>query len=281
MQSEFKYAVALLASLLLTGSLLAVSTGPAQAAEPAVKVIQHNLDGGPITEVVRNANAQGANIMTLQELCSTELDKLQAAGWKSSGSWVSTKPGSCADGSDEGQAIVFRAPVTAEAFAYQTSLSNPGDPDGLGPARGATNRTGFALTCFTNLKGILAGTTKLRVCTTHLFTNGGPEIDGDAVRGQQMAEIQAVLDDWTAGGSKVIFTGDLNMTPLSSQLNWIYSEFGEAGGGKTGVSPTTDNNTKLDYVFGDRTPGLAAKSLTLNPVGYSTHHVVKASITFP
>lgn len=283
MRNAFKYVFALLAALLLTGSLLSATTTAASAVNyNPVKVIQHNLDGGPIDQAVAQADAMGANIMTLQELCSTELDRLQDKGWKSKGSWVSTKPASCADGSDEGQAIVFRGPVSEEAFAYQVPLENPGDTDGLGPAIGATNRTGFALTCFTNLKGVLGGSNppKLRVCTTHLFTKGGDDIDGNIVRGQQMSQIQAEIGKWVGGNSKVIFTGDLNMTPTSAELNWTYSNFGEAGGGKTGVASTTDSDRKLDYVFGNRAPALVAKSLSAHPVGYSTHHVIRGNITF-
>lgn len=290
MQNAFKYAIALLASLILTGTLLSATTAPASAVvyNPA-KVIQHNLDGGPVTEAVAQANAMGANIMTLQELCRSQFDSLlvpNGGEWKAQGSWVTTKPASCADGSDEGQAILFRGPVGAEAFAYQVSLENPGDTDGLGPARGLTNRSGFSLTCFTNLTGVLGGSNppKLRVCTTHLFTNGeAAGLDGNTVRGQQMSQIQAEIGKWVGGGSKVIFTGDLNMNPNSGNLDWVYNNFAEAGGNTRsagGYTTTTDSGTKLDYVFGNKVPSLASKGLSAHPVGYSTHHVIRGTIGF-
>lgn len=280
MQNAFKYAIALLASLLLTGSLLAVSTGPAQAAEPAVKIIQHNLDGGSASFALAKANDQNAKIMALQELCRTELDSLQAGNWKSSGSWIVTKPDGCGAGNDKGQAILYRGVVTVAANATQTELFNPGDPDGLGPALGGTGRSAFALTCFSNMKGLISK--QLSVCTTHLFTNSDGAYDGDAIRETHMNKIEDTLLPWADLARKVIFTGDLNMQPGTASLNQVYNNFTEASGVRNGSEAYwTTATRKIDYVFGDSSPALVNSSLPTNASVYSGHHVLKASITFP
>lgn len=71
--------------------------------------------------------------------------------------------------------------------------------------------------------------------------------------------------------------GDLNDPPGTAALNQFYAANYEA---MSSPVSTTDDNVKLDYIFGNKTSHSSVRSYTITPLQYSDHHYYQSSWTF-
>ncbi|MFF5449515.1 endonuclease/exonuclease/phosphatase family protein [Streptomyces sp. NPDC012888] len=145
-----------------------------------------------------------------------------------------------------GQAVLSAAPMTGVVVEEY--------PDG-----GSEDRGYMAVTT-------VVGGRPVRVFNTHLA-----ERRQEAVRAQQAGVLGAAV----ARHDRVIVLGDLNARPTASELDVL---LGPHAGGRCGAGacePTTDWETKFDYVL---LRGVVPLGQRVVPTAYSDHHLLYADV---
>jgi endonuclease/exonuclease/phosphatase family metal-dependent hydrolase len=197
--------------LVLVAPLLAALFAPVKAADATsatLTFLQFNMCGNAcgtqmavVAELENSINSRSPQpfVVTLNEVCRSQYNKLWADLLPYYGHFEPTVPGRCWDGSDYGIAILLR--TSNFSHLGSTPLPNPG---------GGEPRT---MTCLqTHVSG---ASQPLVACVTHIDTgsaNIAPQISAVASRAGGY---------WP--GHKVLVGGDFNLTPESSALNPMYS----------------------------------------------------------
>jgi endonuclease/exonuclease/phosphatase family metal-dependent hydrolase len=232
--------VALLAAIALILTALLVPT-PAHAAEAEYRVINANLGGGhdayngtpaqdtydghgsaedPITHIVSRMNSGfGADVVTLQEVCSEDVARIQAAtGYTPSpffmmqsaqygGQW----PNSCEKRRGrammKGNVIFSKHPISnaQEHYLLPDPVAYPGHQhDGRRVTLGCVD---------------VAFGPGVRTCTSH-FTAGDDPADGQA-RATEAGVAASILNPWEKD-MPVTFSGDLNSNPKTYVMDTLH-----------------------------------------------------------
>lgn len=235
---------------LAVAAATSVAVTPAAAATQQVTIVQHNVHSlwGPISTAVQHARDVGAQGITLQEVCQSQLPALRSitTGWTVN--WQVSGAKGCGATNPIGDVAIWTGGTGG--VAEQPALT----PDGTHTPK---------LTC------VRYGSAPVRhVCSVHLVAR-----DPDAViRTQQTADIRRLTGAWIDLGHAVVVAGDFNATPTRPEMDAMYAlngngRFNEANqlalDARAGVwtfqSPT-GYRRKIDYVFfsQNRTPATAS-----------------------
>jgi endonuclease/exonuclease/phosphatase family metal-dependent hydrolase len=244
-------------------ALLAVfGAVPAQAAPPAVRVLTYNACGnvcrlGEYELTTRNIAYQiqtrKASVTMIQELCFTQFLRLRsrlAAYGYSAVFGAATTGKHCANdaqghGKGFGVAIVARGAMAGQ-IVRQLPTPYAAEPEGR-VALGVTVR--------------LPGRTVF-VVTTHT-----------APRGRNLGAQMTALRHWLgpiAAVRPVLFGGDLNSLPRSTQMDGFYQAFHEADDRMNPRPTFAQSNRKIDYLFASRSH-FTARGAATTCTGYSDH----------
>jgi endonuclease/exonuclease/phosphatase family metal-dependent hydrolase len=249
----------------------AVAFAPVSRYEP-VKVMHWNLAGAAknwgaekiVDRVVTRATEQQADVLSLNEICLQQFDKLtdklKDAGWQMTGQFQTTNRFNpqCLDTSgNEGIAVFTRGSVLSQQ-RYQFDDQYKLQPGSTGIGRGVA--------CITTY---LPGKSQnLKACTTHLDTGWPDDKDRRAIK--EVAELGRVFGP-EAQQMPFILAGDTNIysPPITPDLGPLYpaplgdGDFNEAFQEENcvkvqpcliqrGGPPTFHGGKKLDYIFASR-----------------------------
>jgi endonuclease/exonuclease/phosphatase family metal-dependent hydrolase len=213
----------LLVVALMGAAPLAVVARPAQAASARLAFLQFNMCGNAcgthmtiVTDVENSINNHSPQpfVVTLNEVCRSQYNKLYSDLLPYYGHFEPTLSGRCWDGSDYGVAILLRT----SSYSYLGSWWLP-NPAGTEPRK---------MSCLqTNVSG---ASQPLVACVTHIDTNSAN------IPSQISAVASRARGYWS--GHKVLVGGDFNTTPGSSALNPMYSTLYSGG---TGVFNEADS----------------------------------------
>jgi exonuclease III len=230
--------------------------GPAQAApdttDNKIQVIQHNTDAqGPGPAMQAAADWGGVDAITFQELCYSQKDDVEAAGYRVL--WREQRKRTERGGCRKGPAI-----ASTHAFADTDTYSL------LTRGTGDAKRT-FKLIC-ADLRG--TGVRRTTVCTTHfpLDYNGDAAPSGRENRIVVANKIRRILNAKISNGRRVVMTGDFNDKPRTRPLDRFYKVAGDGrfweGDQRCGkrrvcrsMEATTSKGNKIDYFFAS-SPGV-------------------------
>jgi endonuclease/exonuclease/phosphatase (EEP) superfamily protein YafD len=243
---------AVLRALAVAGAVVAASSAavtPAAAATQRVTVVQHNVQSkwGPISLAVQHAKDIGAQGITLQEVCQSQLPALRSitTGWTVN--WQVSGPKGCGTNNPIGTAAIWTG--GSGGVLEQPALT----PDGARTPK---------LTC------VRYGSAPVRhICSVHLVAR-----DPTGVRDDQTADIRRLTGEWISRGHAVVVGGDFNATPAQPEMDAKYAldgygRFNEANqlaldarDGVWTVQSATGYRRKIDDVFfsQNRTPATAA-----------------------
>jgi endonuclease/exonuclease/phosphatase family metal-dependent hydrolase len=213
----------LLVVALLAAAPLAVVARPAEAASADLTFLQFNMCGQAcrthmtiVTDVENSINGRSPQpfVVTLNEVCRSQYDKLYVDLLPYYGHFEPTVASRCWDGSDYGIAILLRT----SSFSYLGSWPLP-NPGGGEPRK---------MSCLqTNVSG---ASQPLVACVTHIDTNSAN------IASQISAVAGRARGFWA--DNKVLVGGDFNTTPDSSALSPMYSTLHSGG---TGVFNEADS----------------------------------------
>jgi endonuclease/exonuclease/phosphatase family metal-dependent hydrolase len=166
-----------------------------------------NNGGYGVTDHIEATVAQRApNVLTLDEVCENQYDRLRSDLTAYQGHFDATGP-TCQDGARFGNALFAR---TADlTFIGSWLLPNPADDE--------TRR----LMC---LRMRVAGEPTVVICATHIssyLANVGP----------QVSAVAGILDG-IGGSDPVVLAGDFNTDPGDGRLNPLYSSCYAGGTGR-------------------------------------------------
>lgn len=215
------------------------ATAAQEAAPTTIRVITHNLakKPGALSAVITKANGGGPEVVLLQEVCKSMLDRVKGALGRQA-AWHDRRTGHCGDGSDIGEVAVWTGGDVLDTTAPDFTTS--GD-----------QRYGAACVTFR------FGGKKNKACSTHLAAGDG----AGATRAAATNDLRTRAAGWMADGTRVIVGGDFNAEPKTGELSAVYG----VGTGAAGsfrelhqmAKPTTVRTgkvtlwqRKIDYIFG-------------------------------
>ncbi|MGD7789502.1 endonuclease/exonuclease/phosphatase family protein [Propionibacteriaceae bacterium Y1700] len=277
-----------LSVIMLITVLLGMTFAPAAPARAAsaheLRVIAHNIAGGPIhhgdpialTGINTQIESYGPDVIMLSEVCTRQRDAFQAAHptWSVHFTPMVTNQLSCAG--DVGAPTVQGQLLASPYPISDVTSDDLGFPDTLPQSGGADRILTFRLLCGdVAIPGHAAD--GLRACVTHL--RGGQLAEDHQARDGQMGTMRTLLTDriWDQGQA-VTIGGDLNAYPSWYETDNLYNlsrtgtytgpgdfheadqtdsaYFGSAPAGVTCAAAacrtgqrTADPSSKIDYAF--------------------------------
>lgn len=250
-------ALAALAAGFAVAAPLLGPAAPAQAAPGSLVVVDHNIEkrAGVLDRALEEARQRGAQVLTLQEVCQTDAEALEAArtGW--SVNFTPSRPAGCGTRGDVGTMVVWRGAAGALERDYLLTRDGERTPH---------------LTC------LRFGSAPVRhVCSVHLVSE-----DPGGIRAQQTADIKSLTREWIEKGHLVVVGGDFNAAPGKPEMNSMFARGGDgrfvsAHELKGRAESTTDSGRHIDYVFFSANRA-GSGGLQVIPTG-SDHHLLVAT----
>jgi hypothetical protein len=205
-----------------------------------------SVSDGMVEAVVASVLAQGAHLVSLNELCRPQFDavlaRLTAARWPQDPTRfaafqasIEGQPGVCA-GEPYGVALFSATPI---AESERTVL--PRDEDG-----------GYRVL----LCSVVGPRAAVRFCTTHITTSSFPAADSAVpLNFLQLNAVLGRLEVYATAGESVLIAGDLNAQPHYGRLDaWYASSVdGPVNGGNTGPYRELDDTDSRCPGYGEAT----------------------------
>ncbi|MFY0523687.1 endonuclease/exonuclease/phosphatase family protein [Archangium gephyra] len=304
--------LATMASVLSMGLM----PGSSEAAY-TVTVVNHNITGErtdnyPDWFGVRDQVLNGADVATMQEVCSADFAEFQAFfaqyGWHTAfipmSKYSEADLDKCGVDGDLGLVLAANRPMTLHSYRlpvmgkYHGEWGYPGGKE-------------FILFCADVPSMPTPGL--FTFCTTHLWSGHSSVSDAQdfEIRAEQATRINSILKPLVQAGRRVILTGDFNSKPDSLAMDRIYrvnpdgstntnKVFWEVDNsydpicganklcrdGRPTIQFANDNWAKYDYIFAGNVGVHGHTGLALTNIYYpgnpptSTHKLIKGWVNF-